>query len=611
MTLNVIFFFSVLSIRVMQAHNAAHQRFPSGEATIEPWGNGEEDGSGGDSIELAMRSLLSAGASDGAVRIVFTAFHQLDRLLSPKNPGDGGYFINSKVVSASLGRHMQRLAEPAKITFRHLRTFNVSSPRCVYWDLLSSGWAADGCHVEASNRSHTRCLCSHLTNFALLMKEGGSDDEEGGGGGDGGFDSPIAALPSSPTTRLAAHVSTIVAGVAALISLSVLAFFAAMAWRRLKMTGQCRSALERSGLPCFHKGKDLVDKDKGNRGNFYTVTPKLNGAGNAAGANANANAGGNRAETVEVAEAQQFFEHMISLQKNQDTLVPGSKRRSSGLALANEQQQQQEGNNVTEDAAARPEQSELQRAPSEGVYPRRNFVRALSPYNHIYMEIDPTDEHLGSGAVYEPLTHSETYMMSTVSDRSEECYNGGHLHQASSDVSRQSSSRESRPLIGLSSGRRTLNPNLQVEHANLLQTISGVLHSQSVRIAPSAASATLNPARRSSALMNRNIGVSGTQTIGRRHPLGAGIPMQLVTTTPGQAFPENSILSRLALEQQRLNEGTLAPTYGSSASDTYVPVSSPHHSTRMSYHNPPLSSRGSNIAARAQFAQPLKEVASP
>lgn len=107
------------------------------------------------------------------------------------------------------------------------------------------------------------------------------------------------------------------------------------------------------------------------------------------------------------------------------------------------------------------------------------------------------------GPVYEPLTHSETYLMSTMSDMSEDNYN--YLNGINSDVSRQSSSRETRPLIRSfhgNGGGSTNNTAQNTEpRANLLQTISGVLHSQSVRITPSGnnsfkASATLHPIRR-------------------------------------------------------------------------------------------------------------------
>merc|ERR1712062_59520 len=120
----------------------------------------------------------------------------------------------------------------------------------------------------------------------------------------------------------------------------------------------------------------------------------------------------------------------------------------------------------------------------EGLYPKRSNLRALSPYNHIYMEIDGTETEQ---PVYEPLTHSETYLMSGMSDMSED-----YVQTTTTDVSRQSSNRETRPRI------RSISNE---PRANLLQTISGVLHSQSVRIAPSGINgmnraATLHPIRR-------------------------------------------------------------------------------------------------------------------
>ena len=137
----------------------------------------------------------------------------------------------------------------------------------------------------------------------------------------------------------------------------------------------------------------------------------------------------------------------------------------------------------------------------EPIYPKRNnYARALSPYNHIYMEIDNTlvpenSQHAPQTAqemgpppplpplpVYEPL--SETYMMSTLSDMSEGDY---QLRSGlNSDVSRQSSHRENRPLITRNNFHQSYHPGQAANQnsRNLLQTISGVLHSsQSVRLA--------------------------------------------------------------------------------------------------------------------------------
>ena len=35
--------------------------------------------------------------------------------------------------------------------------------------IIFSAWSEDGCYVESTNRSHTICMCNHLTNFAILM----------------------------------------------------------------------------------------------------------------------------------------------------------------------------------------------------------------------------------------------------------------------------------------------------------------------------------------------------------------------------------------------------------------------------------------------------------
>ncbi|XP_072173174.1 latrophilin-like protein 1 [Diadema setosum] len=49
-------------------------------------------------------------------------------------------------------------------------TGNVSCIFYVYGDEDGSGyWSSEGCRVVESNRSHTKCACNHLTNFAILL----------------------------------------------------------------------------------------------------------------------------------------------------------------------------------------------------------------------------------------------------------------------------------------------------------------------------------------------------------------------------------------------------------------------------------------------------------
>ena len=88
------------------------------------------------------------------------------------NIQDGGdWRLNSRVVSASLGqgRHVE-LSHPVKIYLRHLVPENMTDAVCVYWDFEVHGWSDEGCRVVASNATMTQCECSHLTNFAVVMK---------------------------------------------------------------------------------------------------------------------------------------------------------------------------------------------------------------------------------------------------------------------------------------------------------------------------------------------------------------------------------------------------------------------------------------------------------
>ncbi|XP_071500571.1 adhesion G protein-coupled receptor L3-like [Diadema antillarum] len=49
-------------------------------------------------------------------------------------------------------------------------TGNVSCIFYVYGEEAGSGyWSSEGCRVVESNRSHTKCACNHLTNFAILL----------------------------------------------------------------------------------------------------------------------------------------------------------------------------------------------------------------------------------------------------------------------------------------------------------------------------------------------------------------------------------------------------------------------------------------------------------
>ncbi|XP_044257478.1 latrophilin Cirl isoform X5 [Tribolium madens] len=154
----------MLSVRVLETKSVTTEVFPSDNK----WS------ASNDSIELSQ-GALQENSDGGFIRLVFVAFDRLEEILqwqpdSSESNTNVTRMLNSKVISASLGkgRHIQ-LREPVRLTLRHLQTENVSNPSCVFWDYTSSAWLEEGCRVEFTNRSHTVCLCDHLTNFAILM----------------------------------------------------------------------------------------------------------------------------------------------------------------------------------------------------------------------------------------------------------------------------------------------------------------------------------------------------------------------------------------------------------------------------------------------------------
>uniref|UniRef100_A0A1I8QC19 Latrophilin Cirl n=1 Tax=Stomoxys calcitrans TaxID=35570 RepID=A0A1I8QC19_STOCA len=179
----------LLSVRVLETKNMqSNEVFPD---------NGQWQISD-DRIELPKAALIE-NSDSGLVRVVFAAFDRLESILKPSYDhfdiksarsyirstailGNDSVdasnaplpqrirILNSKVISASLGkgRHIQ-LSQPIKLVLRHLKTENVTNPTCVFWNYIDHAWSANGCVLESTNRTHSICMCNHLTNFAILM----------------------------------------------------------------------------------------------------------------------------------------------------------------------------------------------------------------------------------------------------------------------------------------------------------------------------------------------------------------------------------------------------------------------------------------------------------
>ncbi|XP_065206272.1 latrophilin Cirl-like [Planococcus citri] len=153
----------LLSIQVLEAESVDNEVFPAYPVVencslrINNW------------LQLPKSSLLQ-NSEGNLVRLVYVAFDTLEHILKAPSNSKEQKKINSKVLSASLGkgRHIQ-LNEPVILCLQHLTTENVSNPTCVFWDYTQSNWSEEGCTLIATNETHTMCRCTHLTNFAIMV----------------------------------------------------------------------------------------------------------------------------------------------------------------------------------------------------------------------------------------------------------------------------------------------------------------------------------------------------------------------------------------------------------------------------------------------------------
>ncbi|KAI6179061.1 CBN-LAT-2 protein [Aphelenchoides besseyi] len=104
------------------------------------------------------------------VKLGYFTFMKLGKLMSNSttksriNSQIFGAFVNDPNISVNLAVGMA-----ANFTFQHLITEGVSNASCVFWDIFERTWSRDGCILIETNKQMTKCSCSHLTSFAVLM----------------------------------------------------------------------------------------------------------------------------------------------------------------------------------------------------------------------------------------------------------------------------------------------------------------------------------------------------------------------------------------------------------------------------------------------------------
>ena len=71
----------------------------------------------------------------------------------------------SDVITVSVNKHVN-LSKPVTFLLPNNGTSNVS---CAFWSFSQDLWSTVGCSTVCHNGTHTKCSCTHLTNFALIF----------------------------------------------------------------------------------------------------------------------------------------------------------------------------------------------------------------------------------------------------------------------------------------------------------------------------------------------------------------------------------------------------------------------------------------------------------
>uniref|UniRef100_W5KMG3 Si:ch1073-186i23.1 n=1 Tax=Astyanax mexicanus TaxID=7994 RepID=W5KMG3_ASTMX len=146
---------------------------------------------GGATIQLSANTV-KLNSKNGVAKLVFVLYKHLGRFLTTENAtlrlvGEGGVrnhtlTVNSHILSASINKESSRVfvSEPVIFTLEHLDTENYFNPNCSFWNYsersMMGYWSTQGCKLLGTNKTHTTCSCSHLTNFAILMAHRGHGD---------------------------------------------------------------------------------------------------------------------------------------------------------------------------------------------------------------------------------------------------------------------------------------------------------------------------------------------------------------------------------------------------------------------------------------------------
>ncbi|CAL8376442.1 unnamed protein product, partial [Gadus morhua 'NCC'] len=144
-----------------------------------------QSGGQGNSIHLSANTLKQHGRN-GEIRIAFVLYKHIGAYLSTENASvklgheamatNHSVIVNSPVITAAINKDANKvyLSDPVIFTMRHLQQSEENfNPNCSFWSYskrsMTGVWSTQDCRLLATNRTHTTCSCTHLTNFAVLM----------------------------------------------------------------------------------------------------------------------------------------------------------------------------------------------------------------------------------------------------------------------------------------------------------------------------------------------------------------------------------------------------------------------------------------------------------
>ncbi|XP_028831692.1 adhesion G protein-coupled receptor L2b.1 isoform X3 [Denticeps clupeoides] len=149
----------------------------------------------GAAIQLTANTV-KLNSKNGVAKLVFVLYKHLGQFLTVENATMklstevGGQnltlTVNSHILSASINKESSRVfvSEPIVFTLEHLDTEHYFNPNCSFWNYSERSmlgyWSTQGCKLLDTNKTHTTCSCSHLTNFAILMAHRGNVTQEEG-----------------------------------------------------------------------------------------------------------------------------------------------------------------------------------------------------------------------------------------------------------------------------------------------------------------------------------------------------------------------------------------------------------------------------------------------